>query len=334
VKTREHPEDWSLPPDVRGGAPQGTRLSGPVPASEEPLVNLAEIAAIELIILRRVREFSIGDHRSQFQGIGFDFIGLREWQAGDRFSSIDWPQSTLTNFRPLMVREFEQPSTASVVAVADTSLSTRCGIDGVRIAGAIARALATLGMSAVFFQDLFGLITFDAGFRHVAAVRPQVGKGQVIHCLEAYQFGRGVHDLKQIGALSMTIAGFLRKTTLVPVISDFLFANVREVVKELSLLNSSHDAFLIMVDSSFAFELPQVSAGWIEAFDVETSTSRVMSRRTLRRLADKVRDWQDDVARAARDVGMDVLRLGPAPRAGDIALFEFVAERRLRKTST
>src|SRR6476660_5436715 len=136
-------------------------------SGEEPLVNLSDITEIELLILKRMREFTMGEHRSLFHGSGFDFVGLREWQAGDRFSSIDWPQSTITNFNPLIVREFEQPSTAAVVVVADRSLSTRCGIDGVPIAAAIARAIATIGMSAVFFQDMFGLITFDAGFRHL-----------------------------------------------------------------------------------------------------------------------------------------------------------------------
>lgn len=329
MRTREHGEDWPLGPDTRGDAPAAAG-----DAFDAPLVNLSEITEVELIILRRMREFSIGEHRSQFQGTGFDFVGLREWQAGDRFSSIDWPQSTLTNFRPLMVREFEQPSTATVVAVADMSLSTRCGIDGQRIAALIARAIATLGMSSVFFQDMFGLITFDTGFGRLAAIRPRIGKGQVIHCLDAYQCGRGVQDLKQIGTLSMTIAGFLRKTTLVPVISDFLFAGAPEVLKELSLLNSSHDAFLVMIDSAFAFDLPRVSSGWIEAFDVETSTARVMSRGALRRLAEKVRDWQDGIARVARDVGLDLLRIGPDQALSDIALIEFVAERRLRKTST
>ena len=334
MRTREHPEDWPLGPDEKGNPPQGSPSGGAAGTLDAPLVNLSEITAIELIILRRMREFSIGEHRSQFHGTGFDFVGLREWQAGDRFSAIDWPQSTLTNFRPLMVREFEQPSTASVVVVADTSLSTRCGVDGTRIAGAIARAVATIGMSAVFFQDMFGLINFSTGFRDLTAVRPRIGKGQVIHCLDAYQYGRGVQDLKQIGTVSMTISAFLRKTTLVPVVSDFLFANATDVLKELSLLNSSHDAFLIMIDSAFAFELPSVSAGWVEAFDVETSTSRVMSRGALRRLGEKVREWQDEVARVAHDLGLDVLRLGPDQALGDIALLEFVAERRLRKTSS
>jgi len=44
---------------------------------------------------------------------------------------------------------------------------------------------------AVFFQDMFGLITFDARFAQLAAIRPRIGKNQVIHCLEAYQFAAG-----------------------------------------------------------------------------------------------------------------------------------------------
>jgi uncharacterized protein (DUF58 family) len=297
----------------------------------EPFVNLSELTEIELLILRRMREYTIGEHRSVFHGTGFDYVGLRDWQAGDRMSQIDWPQSSLTNFSPLIVRDFEQPSTASVVAVADGSLSTRCGIDGVPIAAAIARAIGTIGMSAVFFQDMFGLITFDARFDELAAVRPRIGKNQVIHCLEAYQFQKGLQPLRRATSLSMTLAGFMRKTSMVPVISDFLFDNPGGVLKELAELNSVHDVFIVLIDSAFAFELPPVSAGWIETFDVETGRARVMSRRSLRALSAKTRAWQDGVARQAKEQNMDVLRIGVDDLETAIAMSEFIAERRLRK---
>src|SRR5256885_17218653 len=98
-----------------------------------PLVNLSEIAEIELFILRRMKEFTLGDHASVFKGSGFNFVGIRDWQPGDRLSSIDWAQSSLSNFSPLITRDFEQDSNATVVAVADTSMSTRFGINGVRM---------------------------------------------------------------------------------------------------------------------------------------------------------------------------------------------------------
>jgi uncharacterized protein (DUF58 family) len=297
----------------------------------EPFVNLSELTEIELLILRRMREFTIGEHRSVFHGSGFDLVGLREWQPGDRMEKVDWPQSSMTNFSPMIVRDFEQPSTATVIAVADASLSTRCGIDGVPIAAAIARAIGTIGMSAVFFQDLFGLITFDARFDELAAVRPHVGKGQVIHCLEAYQFGTGLQPLRRLDSLSMSLAGFMRRTSMIPVISDFLFDNPGGILGELGQLNNVHDVFIVLIDSAFAFELPKVSAGWIEAFDVETGRARVMSRGTMSALAKRTRAWQDEVAKIAKSNDLDVLRIGVDERETAIAMSEFISERRLRK---
>ena len=299
----------------------------------EPFVNLSELTEIELLIMRRMREFTIGEHRSLFHGSGFDFVGLRDWQAGDRMSQIDWAQSTLTNFSPMVVRDYEQRSTATVVAIADNSLSTRCGIDGIPIAAAIARTIGTIGMSAVFFQDLFGLITFDAKFEQLAAIRPRIGKNQVIHCLDAYQFGEGLTRLKRADSLSMSLAGFMRKTSMVPVISDFLFDEAGSVMKELAQLNSMHDVFIVLIDRAFAFELPAVSAGWIEAFDVETGKSKVMSRHALKALSSRTRAWQNEVAKLAKDNDLDVLRIGVDEVQTTIALSEFIAERRLRKAA-
>ena len=297
----------------------------------EPFVNLAELTEIELLILKRMREFTIGEHRSVFHGHGFDLVGLRDWHPGDRLNQVDWPQSSLSNFSPMVVRDFQQPSTAAVIAIADMSLSTRCGIDGVPIAAAIARAIGTIGMSAVFFQDLFGLITFGPNFAQLGAVRPRIGKNQVIHCLEAYQFETGLQPLKRADTLSMTLAGFMRKTSMVPIISDFLFDNPADVLEELAHLNSTHDVFVVLIDSAFAFEMPPISAGWIEAFDVETGRSRVMSRGTLRALARRTREWQDQVESMAKDVDLDVLRVSVDELRTAIAISEFIAERRLRK---
>jgi len=297
-----------------------------------PLVNLADITEIELVILKRMREVTLGDHRSRQHGSGFDLIGLRDWQAGDKLSSIDWSQSTLTNFSPLVVREFEQPSNATVMAIADMSLSMRCGFDGVPIAAAVARAIATIGMSAVFFQDPFGVITFDQGFRHLGGIRPRTGKSHVVHCLDAYQHEHGLQPVRRTGDLSATLAGYLRNRSMLPVISDFLFDEPHQVLRELALLNATHDVFLVLIDSSFAFQLPHLSSAWVETIDVETGRMRTVSRAALAELADKAREWQADVHRMAKDLDLDVVEIGIDQTKSDIALSEFVAERRLRKT--
>jgi len=299
-----------------------------------PLVNLADITEIELVILKRMREVTMGDHRSRSQGTGFDFTGLRDWQAGDRFASIDWAQSSLTNFSPLVVREFEQPSTATVIVVADASPSTRCGVGGVPIAAAVARAIATVGMSAVFFQDPFGLVTFDAGFTHLAALRARTGKSHVVHCVDAYQYQRGLQTVRRSGSISTSLGGFVRRQSLLPIVSDFLFDDAKQVIKELALLNATHDVFVVMIDSAFAFRLPDVSAGWVEIVDVETGEARTISRRAYRQMASRAAAWQEELRAAAKEVDVDVVTIGLDQTQSDVALSEFVVERRLRKTKS
>lgn len=310
-----------------------------VGGSAEPLVNLQEIAEIELFILKRMKEYTVGDHASVFKGGGFNFVGLRDWEPGDRSSSIDWAQSSMTNFSPLIVREFEQDSNAAIVAVADASMSTRCGTHGVTIAAAIARAVAAAGLSAVFFQDMFGLVTFNDRFEQVAAARPRIGRGHVLYCLDLYQNPGGSARGKGAGgdapgAGRDIIAGIesqLRKASLVPVISDFLFADAPRLIRELSLLNAVHDVLLLMADVRFAYELPGIADGWVETFDIESGATRVMSRRDVRRMAARVGEWQDDIVRQARDADLDVVRVGLDRWEMESTLVAFAAERRLRK---
>ena len=298
---------------------------------DAPLVNLSEIAEIELFILRRMKEFTLGDHASVFKGSGFNFVGIRDWQPGDRPSSIDWAQSSLNNFSPLITRDFEQDSNATVVAVADASMSTRCGVNGVPIAAAIARSVAAVGLSAVFFQDQFGLITFDDQFRQMSAIRPRIGKPHVIYCLDLYQQFKAADAGSEPQDVTTTIEGHLRKTSMVPVISDFLLPDAPRVIKELALLNGMHDVFLIMADVRFAYQLPSASAGWIETFDIETGGTRVVSRREFAKMSARIEEWQKHIADLARDNGLDLVQVGLDRWEMETTLVEFVRERRLRK---
>jgi uncharacterized protein (DUF58 family) len=294
-------------------------------------INLQEIAEIELFILKRMKEFTLGDHASVFKGAGFNFVGVRDWEPGDRMSSIDWAQSSLTNFSPMITREFEQDSNAAIVAVADASLSTRCGMGDHLIATAIARAVAAAGLSAMFFQDRFGVVTFDSRFEQVAAARPRIGRSHLLYCLDLYRQSVANPAATVNRDVIIAIESQVRKAALVPVVSDFLFPDVERVVGELSKLSAVHDVFLLMADARFAYDLPRMSDAWVEVFDVESGRARVLSRREVGRLAERTHAWQDEVERLARDHDLDVVRVGLDRWEMETALVEFTAERRLRK---
>ena len=312
---------------------RGAAVHAPRHGEEEALVNLQEIAEIELFIVRRMKEFTLGDHASVFKGAGFNFVGVRDWEPGDRMSSIDWSQSSLTNFSPMITREFEQDSNAAIVAVVDASLSTRCGVaGGVTIATAIARAVAAAGLSATFFQDLFGLVTFDERFAPLASARPRIGRSHLLYCLDLYRQSLSQpRDPERVQDIVAAIESQVRKASLVPVISDFLFADANALIRQLSHLNAVHDIFLLMADVRFAYEVPSVSDGWVEVFDVESGRVRVLSRREMRRLAARIGEWQDEIERLARDADLDIVRVGLDRWEMETALVKFTAERRLRK---
>jgi uncharacterized protein (DUF58 family) len=312
---------------------RGAAVHAPRHGDEDSLVNLEEIAEIELFILKRMKEFTLGDHASVFKGAGFNFVGIRDWEPGDRMSSVDWSQSSLTNFSPMITREFEQDSNAAIVAVVDASLSTRCGVaGGATIAMAIARAVAAAGLSATFFQDLFGLVTFDERFAPLASARPRIGRSHLLYCLDLYRQSLSqTRDPERVQDIIAAIESQVRKASLVPVISDFLYADAGTLIRKLSQLNAVHDIFLLMADVRFAYEVPAFSDGWVEVFDVESGRVRVLSRREMGRLATRIGEWQDEIERVARDADLDIVRVGLDRWEMETALVKFTAERRLRK---
>ncbi len=309
----------------------------PTSTPSDALVGWEEIQDIELVIVRRMREHAAGAHPSAFRGAGHEPAGLRDWQPGDRPSAIDWAQSTLTNFAPLVTREQEHESTARLVIVADTSLSTRCGAGGAPVATIIARTVGTLALAGALFQDQVGLVTLDGPHRRLA-VRPRVGKSHAVHCLETYQAavttGRGGagNAAGEDGSGSETdLSALLRRTSLVPVISDFLFDGAEVLLGELANLNARHDVFVVLIDAAYAFELPVAPAGWTEVCDVETGQAVLLSAGELRSLAAEVRVWQDTVADRAEELGLEVLRLGADAGRFHETVVDFLADRRMRR---
>jgi uncharacterized protein (DUF58 family) len=299
------------------------------------ILNAQDIAQIELYILKRVQDISAGDHTSFATGTGFDVTGLKDWEPGDSVSSIDWAQSSLTNFSPIVTRQFEQDSSATIVAIADASLSTRCGTRSASIMTAIARGLASVGLAAAFFQDRFGFFAFDGDLQLRAAARPRTGKAHVVHCLDLYAnavIGTPVAEIENASIVS-SVAGHLRGPSMIAVISDFLLVDASQVIEELARLNTIHDVFLMMVDTRFAFELPGTSAGWVEVCDVETGDVRWISRDELAQLPARIEEWQSRIRELAREAGLDIVRTGLDRWEMEDTLLNLVTQRRLRKVS-
>lgn len=302
------------------------------PAAREAswVINPADVSAIEAFLLRRMREYAAGDHASVFAGSGFDVRGLRDWEPGDAMSTIDWAQSSLNNFSPLITRQLEQDSAATVMVAADASLSTHCGPAGAQLRTTIYRCLAVLGLSAAFSQDRLGLVAFDDHCRPLGSLRPRAGKAHVMHCLSLYAQCSD-DNAAGSGELVPQLEAHLRGASLLVLVSDFLLGGIDELIGRFAVLAGEHDVLLVMVDARPMFALPPVSAGWLEIYDVETGESRTVSRAAAALMQERIEEWQGAVLRQARLRGLDIVRVGAGRWELEEALTTCFARRRLQK---
>jgi hypothetical protein len=134
-----------------------------------------------------MKELTLGDHASVFKGPGFHFVGIRDWEPGDR--------PVVDRLGAVVAHELQPAHRARVRAGQQRrhrGRGRRLDVHALRRHGAtietaIARAVAAVGLSAVFFQDMFGLVTFDDRFEQLAAARPRIGRSHVIYCVDLYR---------------------------------------------------------------------------------------------------------------------------------------------------
>jgi uncharacterized protein (DUF58 family) len=294
------------------------------------LLDPSEVEAINLFCSARVRELIFGEHASVFTGAtGFDFSGIRDFEPGDPQVKVDWVHSTTTLFNPLQIQECVEERSIDIWIAADVSGSTRCGTFSALIGKSIARTIATIGLSASIFQDMVGLVLFGGGELRVEPLRG--GRNHVERMVDLYQSTPVAPALPGSERLADTLAGELRRTSLVIVASDFLFPAVFSTLEELADLKPPHDLFLVMADSAFAFELPEISSGWIGCVDSETGAHVDLSHSQVRTLPGLIQNHQDAVTDYAERMDLEVLRVLPDAERFQSTIVDFFVERRVRR---
>jgi len=294
-----------------------------------PFLNPEEVEGVFLIVLSKTQELISGEHSSRFVGVsGFDFSSIREKQPDDPSKRIDWAKSTFTGFNPLMVREMVEERTVEVLIVADASLSTRFGLNGITIGHGIARVIATVGFSAAIIQDPVAQLVFTDDRSSFESFG--MGKNHVLYLLDLYQDHDRLSRDFLLKNLSETVSGEIRRTSLVVFISDFLSPETVNACKGLADLASVNDIVVLMVDASFAFELPRTSSSWVGCYDAESGRHKIFSARELKRLRHKVFAYQEEAAADIEKMGLEVLRVSPESKQFHDDILHFFLDRRLQ----
>ena len=255
-------------------------------------------------------------------GLGLRLLGLRDWQAGDRFSAIDWAQSSLTNFSPLSSassssrarrRSSRSPTSRHRPAAASTAcrsprrspapIATHRHVGGV-LPGSLSAWSPSTAASCIW-----------------RALRPRIGKSHVVHCLDAYQYrARAAAPSSAAGSIS-TLARRLRAPP--GDAAGHLRLPVRRrrtrSCRNCRCLNGTHDVFLVLIDSAFAFDLPTFRPGGSKS-SMSKPAARGPSRDGPIATSRSGRgEWQDDVRSSAKEPISTWSRSAWTRRKADIA---------------
>ena len=183
---------------------------------------------------KRMREMHARRSRAaSSHGTGFDFVGPARL-AGRR------PLRRRSTGRSRRSRTSRRSSSASSnsraprrsSSIADCSPSTRCGVGGVPHRRRPSRARSPPSACRRCSSRTRSAWSRSTRVRRTWRRSARASaRATSIHCLDAYQHGAACRTCAHGGSVSTTLGGFLRRTTLLPVISDFLFEGVPNVLQ-------------------------------------------------------------------------------------------------------
>ena len=252
---------------------------------------------LRIVALRDVSMALAGAYRSAYRGQGLTFEELREYNAGEDASRIEW-KATARLGRPVAVQMREERDLLLALLV-DVSASMDFGFAGHSKLAAATRVAAALATAALQANDRVALVSFAAGIERT--LPPASGSAQLARVFAALGEPPSPGPTNPAPALTWAWRALPRHSVVV-LLSDLLFDD-----PEIALAGCArkHDlTFLRIADPSD--ERPRRSAP-VRVVSAEGG-SRARWRRSPRTA------WEQPLSEATlrrRGAELGVLRNGP-----------------------
>jgi len=221
------------------------------------------LSKLNKIVIRTKRQiFSemISNNPSIFEGEGFDFSELREYEYGDDVKKIDW-NITAKRQKPY-IRVFNEERELNIVVVALMDGSLNFGSKEFKV-DILAEIVALLGFSAIKNSDRFSFISYCKSGEFIVR-----GSKNINSINSSLSF---IFDSKLIGNrcnyedLSKELFSMIKKRSIIFVLGDF-FQKI-----DLRLLSKKHEVISIMIRDRLEEELPDL--GVVNLCDPSTLNS-------------------------------------------------------------
>jgi uncharacterized protein (DUF58 family) len=162
-----------------------------------------------------------GEYRSAFKGKGFEFTGFRKYQPSDDASAIDWKTSLRTH--DLVIRQYIEERNLEILFVFDVSSSMSFASQDKLKNEYAAELIASLTYSMLELGDAVGILMFTD--KIVKLINPDIGARQFYKITKALSDPSLYDGSKDIEKIFRFIAGSIKQTTILILVSDFIGFN-------------------------------------------------------------------------------------------------------------
>lgn len=224
----------------------------------------ALLRRLEWTVIRRLDGLLHGDYRTLFRGFGMDLADLREYQFGDDVRRIDW--NVTARMQTPHVREYHEDREVSAWFLVDLSGSVGFG-SGEQTKRTVAIDFVTV-IARLLMRHGNAVGAMCYGDRVDTVIPARTGRRHLLHIMQ-HLGGRpeaqasGATDL---GVLLRSGAEFIRRRSLVFVVSDFISAPGWGPA--LGRLAQRHEVIALRIHDPMESRLPDL--GLVRMQDAET----------------------------------------------------------------
>jgi uncharacterized protein (DUF58 family) len=238
-----------------------------------------ELRYIEMHTARRIRNLRVGAYTSRVSGSGFDFREHRPYRPGDDVRAIDW--NVTARLRTPFIRLTDAERELNLIVALDLSPSMGFGTLQRSKKDAMLFIAGCLVFSALTDRINVGFVAFAD--RVLAYFPPRTHRAHAWEALDQLAALNAPATRTAIEPAARFLAGRLRRTSLVCVVSDFMTAEDFGRARELKILATRHDLVSVVVEDPAEQSLPP-GGGSIQVRDIESGQPvRIALNEELRR---------------------------------------------------
>jgi len=250
-----------------------------------------ELRYIEMYTAKRIRNLRVGAYTSRVHGGGFDFKEHRPYRPGDDVRRIDW--NVTARLRAPFVRLTDAERELNLIVALDVSPSMKFGTVRRSKKEAMLFIAGCLVFSALADRINIGFVAFAD--RVLAYFPPRNHRAHAWDALEQLWALDAPATRTAVTPVARLLAGRLKRTSLVCVVSDFLTTEDVGASGDLKILAARHDLVSVIVEDPAEASLPQ-GRGTLRLRDLESGRAvRVGLGEGLRR---RYREMQSNRRRA------------------------------------